>query len=70
MIAGWCLIGLAISERYIVGPMRREQEAAGTAPSTSIFGDIAVLKGSEPKTRKLPDGSILNDDGSIVSKVR
>ena len=69
-LAGSCLIGLALSERYIVGPMRRDQEAAGTAPSTSIFGDIAVLTGSTPKKRELPDGSILNEDGSIVRKAR
>lgn len=64
---GSCLAGLALSERFIVGPMRKKQEAEGVAPSASIFGDIAVVTGSaqyKSKT-KLPDGSVLMEDGSI-----
>ena len=65
--AGTALAGLALSERYIVGPMRKKQEADGTAPSTSIFGDIAVVRGSSASKapKKLPDGAVLMDDGSI-----
>ena len=67
--AGACLAGLALSERFIVGPLRKKQEAEGVAPSTSIFGDIAVVTGRGSQLQgsktKLPDGSMLMEDGSI-----
>ena len=69
--AGACLAGLALSERFIVGPLRKQQEAEGTAPSTSIFGDIAVVTGeahTKKSQAKLPDGLVLMDDGSIKRK--
>ena len=69
--AGACLAGLALSERFIVGPLRKQQEAEGTAPSTSIFGDIAVVTGeahTKKSQTKLPDGLVLMDDGSIKRK--
>ena len=68
---GACLAGLALSERFIVGPMRKQQEAEGTAPSTSLFGDIAVVTGevyTKKSQAKLPDGLVLMDDGSIQRK--
>jgi hypothetical protein len=69
--AGACLGGLALSERFIVGPMRKQQEAEGTAPSTSLFGDIAVVTGeayTKKSQAKLPDGMVLMEDGSIRRK--
>ena len=67
LLAGSCLCGLALLERFVTGPMRKEQEAAGAAPSVSIFGDIAV---SKPRVgqKTLPDGSKLMEDGSIRRK--
>ena len=68
---GACLAGLALSERFIVGPMRKQQEAEGTAPSTSLFGDIAVVTGevyTKKSQAKLPDDLVLMDDGSIQRK--
>ena len=67
MIAGSCLIGLAVLERYVTGPLRKKQEAAGAAPSVSIFGDISVVKSvpADVGPRELPDGSKLLADGSI-----
>ncbi len=67
LAAGSCLLALALSERFIVGPMRKQQEAAGSAPSVSIFGDIAVSR-PDLNARQLPDGSTLLSDGSIVKK--
>ena len=69
---GACLAGLALSERFIVGPMRKQQEAEGVAPSTSLFGDIAVVTGSAQKKSqaKLPDGLVLMEDGSIQRSPR
>ena len=61
------LFALALSERFIVGPMRKRQEALGLAPSVSIFGDIAVSR-QNVDARQLPDGSMLLGDGSIVIK--
>ena len=61
------LFALALSERFIVGPMRKRQEALGLAPSVSIFGDIAVSR-QNVDARQLPDGSMLLGDGSIVKK--
>ena len=66
MAAGTCLLALALSERYIVGPMRKQQQEEGTAPSVSIFGDIAAEAGGPIKKRTLPGGSVLNEDGSIA----
>ena len=69
--AGACLAGLALSERFIVGPLRKQQEAEGTAPGTSIFGDIAAVTGeahTKKQQAKLPDGLVLLDDGSIKRK--
>lgn len=67
MAAGACLFGLFLTERYIVGPMRKKQEAEGVAPSVSVFGDISVVTGTRVHTasKELPDGSVLMDDGSI-----
>ena len=61
------LFALALSERFIVGPMRKRQEALGLAPSVSIFGDIAVSR-QNVDARQLPDGSMLLGDGPIVKK--
>ena len=61
------LFALALSERFIVGPMRKRQEELGLAPSVSIFGDIAVSR-QNVDARQLPDGSMLLGDGSIVKK--
>ena len=61
------LFALALSERFIVGPMRKRQEVLGLAPSVSIFGDIAVSR-PNVEARQLPDGSMLLGDGSIVKK--
>ena len=65
LAAGSCLILLAISERYYVGPLRKQQQAAGVAPSVSIFGDISAGGPGQPAPAKLPDGAVLMDDGSI-----
>ena len=65
--AASALFALALSERFIVGPMRKRQEALGQAPSVSIFGDIAVSR-PNVEARQLPDGSMLLGDGSIVKK--
>ena len=66
MVAGAVMFGLFLSERYIVGPMRKQQEAEGTAPSVSVFGDIAVVTGRvHTASKRLPDGSTLMEDGSI-----
>lgn len=66
MAAGAALFCLAMSERFIVGPMRKEQEASGNAPGVSVFGDIAAFTGRvHTKEKTLADGSTLQEDGSI-----
>ena len=64
LAAGACLAGLGLLEYFVTGPIRKQQERLGAAPSVSIFGDVAKEKPSTGP-RELPDGSILMEDGSI-----
>mmetsp|Transcript_49300 Transcript_49300/g.81841 ORF Transcript_49300/g.81841 Transcript_49300/m.81841 type:complete len:104 (-) Transcript_49300:208-519(-) len=66
MLAGSCLVILALTERYYIGPLRKQQEAAGAAPSISIFGDISVSqRTTNTASRVLPCGATLMADGSV-----
>ena len=38
LAAGACLFGLGLLEVFVTGPIRKQQEAEGKAPSVSIFG--------------------------------
>ena len=52
MIAGSCLFGLALLEHFYTGPLRRQMELAGNAPSHSIFGDNPVSASQSGGNRK------------------
>ena len=67
MTAGACLCCLGLLEVFVTGPIRRQQQENGAAPSVSIFGDATPKErpfGTKP--RVLPDGRRLMEDGSIV----
>ena len=72
MGAGMLLVGLGISERYYIGPLRKKQQDAGVAPSISIFGDITPSSLHRPAqtSQKLANGMTLQADGSITKDQR